>query len=164
MARITINLLAPYVLTLATAFFVFAASHGSTAQAQVPGSCATPVAERIIEVGCYVDANEPLGTLPTEPIFWHIYNFPTRAAADSAKPLHGTVIESFGKPAVCDSHFGLASKVWRACGCNRSTGGLARQALHRSLYGSDVHAWDGRPRARTLGARGILRGIRYSVP
>jgi len=96
-ARMTINPLAPYVLTLATAFLVFAASHGLTAQGQVPGSCATPVAERTSEVGCYVDANEPLGELPTEPIFWHIYNFPTRAAADSAKPLHGTVIESFGK-------------------------------------------------------------------
>jgi hypothetical protein len=55
------------------------------------------VTERISEVGCYVDANEPLGELPTEPIFWHIYNFPSRAAADSAKPLHWTVIESFGK-------------------------------------------------------------------
>jgi|SRR5450631_1003470 len=56
-----------------------------------------PVAERTSEVACYVDANESLGDLPKEPIFWHIYNFPTRVAAESAKPPHGTVVESFGK-------------------------------------------------------------------
>jgi quercetin dioxygenase-like cupin family protein len=82
---------------LSVAFIWLAVTCGRNAEAQVPGSCATPVAERANEVGCYVDANELLGELPKEPIFWHIYSYPTRVAAESARPLHGTVIESFGK-------------------------------------------------------------------
>jgi len=100
--------LAPYKLALVTLFLVLATSQRATAETQVPGSCATPVAERTSEVGCYVDANESLGDLPQEPIFWHIYNFPTRVAAESAKPPHGTVVESFGKNRL----YAIATSDW----------------------------------------------------
>lgn len=70
---------------------------GPTAGAHVPGGDTTSVGERSSDVGCYVDANEPLGELPKEPIFWHLYNYPTRLAAKAAKPPHGTVVECFGK-------------------------------------------------------------------
>jgi quercetin dioxygenase-like cupin family protein len=82
---------------------------GPTTMAQIPGSCTTPVAERTTDVGCYVDANEVLGGLPTQPIFWHLYNYPTRAAAESAKPPHGTVVESFGKVWL----YAIATAGWR---------------------------------------------------
>jgi quercetin dioxygenase-like cupin family protein len=63
--------------------------------AQVPGGCTTPVGERTSDVGCYLDATEVLGELPQIPLFWHLYNYPTRAAADAAKGPRGTVVESF---------------------------------------------------------------------
>jgi len=69
----------------------------STTFAQVPGACATPVSERTGPVGYYTDSNEVLGELPKAPIFWHMYNYPTRDAAESARPSHGTVVEAFGK-------------------------------------------------------------------
>ena len=65
--------------------------------AQVPGGCNTPVSQRTSEVGCYLTATEVLGALPQGPLFWHLYVYPTRAAADAAKGPRGTVVESFGK-------------------------------------------------------------------
>jgi hypothetical protein len=63
--------------------------------APVPGGCDTPVGERTSEVGCYLDATELLGELPRVPLFWHLYNYPTRAAAEANKGPRGTVVESF---------------------------------------------------------------------
>jgi quercetin dioxygenase-like cupin family protein len=77
---------------------VRAALHSTTAvSAQVPGGCNTPVSERTSDVGCYLDATKDLGELPQVPLFWYLYNYPTRAAAEAAKPPHGTVVESFEK-------------------------------------------------------------------
>jgi quercetin dioxygenase-like cupin family protein len=41
--------------------------------------------------------SEDLGELPQAPIFWHLYNYPSRTAAEAAKGPRGTVIEAFGK-------------------------------------------------------------------
>ena len=57
-----------------------------------------PVSERTGEVGCWITANTSLGLLPKEPIYWHLYTYPTRAEAESAKGPRGTVVESLGKP------------------------------------------------------------------
>jgi quercetin dioxygenase-like cupin family protein len=65
--------------------------------AEVPGGCNTPAGERTSEVGCYLDATELLGELPQGPLFWHLYNYPTRAAAEAAKGSRGTVVESFDR-------------------------------------------------------------------
>ena len=68
-----------------------------TASAQIPGACTTPANERATEVGCYLTATEALGTLGQARLFWHLYTYPTRAAAEAAKGPLGTVVESFGK-------------------------------------------------------------------
>ena len=53
---------------------------------------------RSSEVGCYLTATETLSNLPADDLFWHLYEYPTRAAADAAKPQSfGTVAESLGK-------------------------------------------------------------------
>src|SRR5207302_30779 len=65
--------------------------------AQVPGGCNTPVSQRTSEAGCYLTATEALGALPQGPLFWHLYLYPTRAAAEAAKGQRGTVVESFEK-------------------------------------------------------------------
>ena len=50
--------------------------------AQVPGGCETAVSERTTEVGCYLVASEDLGELPKAPLYWHLYNYPTRSLAE----------------------------------------------------------------------------------
>lgn len=78
--------------------------------AQVPGGCNTPVSQRTSEVGCYVAATESLGALPQDPLFWHLYVYPTRAAAAAAKGVRATVVESFGKVWL----YTIAGSEWRA--------------------------------------------------
>lgn len=56
-----------------------------------------PVNQRTGEVGCWITANASLGKLPREPIFWHLYTYPTHAQAEAAKGPRGTVVESLGK-------------------------------------------------------------------
>ena len=56
-----------------------------------------PVSQRTGEVGCWITANAELGQLPQEPIFWHLYTYPTRTEAEAAKGQRGTVVESLGK-------------------------------------------------------------------
>jgi quercetin dioxygenase-like cupin family protein len=78
--------------------------------AQVPGGCNTPVSQRASEVGCYLTATELLGALPQGPLFWHLYVYPTRAAAETAKGPGGTVVESFDKVWL----YTIAESEWRA--------------------------------------------------
>src|SRR6185295_20140385 len=45
-----------------------------------------PVAERAgRKLGCFVTPTETLGKLPKGPLYWHLYRYPSRAAAESAK-------------------------------------------------------------------------------
>jgi quercetin dioxygenase-like cupin family protein len=77
---------------------------------RVPGGCDVPVAARTKEVGCYLVATETLEKLPPGDVFWHLYEYPTRAAADAAKPRSfGTVAESLGKVWL----YVIAAKDWR---------------------------------------------------
>lgn len=83
--------------------------------AQVPGGCNTPVSQRTTEVGCYLTATELLGALPRGPLFWHLYVYPSRAAAEVAKGPRGTVVESFEKVWL----YTIAESEWRASGGER---------------------------------------------
>lgn len=80
-----------------------------TAHAQLPGPCELPVSQRTSNIGCWVAANEELGTLSREAVFWHLYTFPNRSAAEAMKPARGTVLESFGKTWL----FAIAESDWR---------------------------------------------------
>ena len=63
----------------------------------IPGRCAD-APKRPSEVGCYLIASQPIERLPDEPVFWHIYSYGTRAAAEAAKSdSSSAVAESFGK-------------------------------------------------------------------
>jgi hypothetical protein len=75
-------------LPLITWLLVSATATGAV-WAQVPGGCNTPVSQRTSEVGCYLTATEVLGALPQGPLFWHLYLYPTRAAAEAAKGQRG---------------------------------------------------------------------------
>ena len=82
------------------ALLVFTAA----AAAQPPGvmpdrirGCATPVADRRTEVGCYTTAETPLGPLPAGQWFWHIQSYATRAEAAAARGPRSTVVEVQGR-------------------------------------------------------------------
>lgn len=81
----------------------------------VPGGCDTPVKERTSEVGCYLLATEALGTLPQGPVFWHLYSYATRSAAEATRGPRGTVVESLGKIWL----YTIAEQGWRPAGGER---------------------------------------------
>ena len=89
--------------------FLFVAGRAS-AQVVPPGGCETPVAERRSEVGYYLITTAPIGTLSDAPVAWHLDQYPTKTAAETAKGARGTVVESFGKIWL----FTIESPSWRA--------------------------------------------------
>jgi quercetin dioxygenase-like cupin family protein len=97
------------VVLIVWSLMVMAFAATELASAQVPGACNTPVSQRLSEVGCYLTASAVLGSLGPGPVFWHLYTYPTRAAAEAAKGPHGTVVESFGKAWL----YTIAGEGWR---------------------------------------------------
>jgi quercetin dioxygenase-like cupin family protein len=85
------------------------------AAAPPPGGCEMPARERASEIGCWLTAVEPLGVLPGTPLFWHLDQFSSRAAAEAAKGPRGTVVESFGRVLL----YTIAEEGWRPTGGRR---------------------------------------------
>lgn len=85
------------------------------ASAPPPGACEVPASERTDEIGCYLTAVEPLGTLPEAPMFWHLYQYSSHADAEAAKGPRGTVVESFGRVLLHT----IAEEGWRPAGGER---------------------------------------------
>jgi mannose-6-phosphate isomerase-like protein (cupin superfamily) len=93
----TLARLIPALLTVLAATTSFAATDPPKSDISAEVKC-VPVAQRgDKELGCFVLANKELGSLPDEPLYWHLYVYQTRVAADAAKGDVGTVVESFGK-------------------------------------------------------------------
>src|SRR5690348_14981452 len=63
-----------------------------------------PVSERTQEEGCYVLANDALDSLPSGPLYWHLYAYPNKAAASQAKKTSTEAVTmSFGKASLFNS-------------------------------------------------------------
>jgi quercetin dioxygenase-like cupin family protein len=74
-----------------------------------PGGCAEPP-RRPSEIGCYLSAVQRVEKLPGEPLYWHLYTYPTPAAAERAKTESlSTVVESLDKVWL----FTIANAQWR---------------------------------------------------
>lgn len=87
-------------LALASCTSAGAGPHGLMHQpraANVPGGCSDPAAGRNDRVGCYLTATHELGRLPSTPLFWHVYTFPDRRAAEAERTGRGIVVEAFGQ-------------------------------------------------------------------
>jgi quercetin dioxygenase-like cupin family protein len=69
-----------------------------------------PIGERTSEVGCWIIADDSIGTLPSQQVFWHLVTYPSRAEAEAAKGPRATVIESLGKVWL----FTIAEAEWRS--------------------------------------------------
>ena len=80
-----------------------------------PGPLCLPASQRNGEIGCWILAQESLGQLSQAPLFWHLDTYPSRAAAEAAKSLRGTVVESLGKVWL----FTIAEAGWRPTGGER---------------------------------------------
>jgi hypothetical protein len=79
------------------------------AGASIPGGCADPP-KSPSAVGCYLIATRPIEKLPDEPVFWHLYSYPTVAAAEAAKSESSSAVaESFDRVWL----FTIASEQWR---------------------------------------------------
>lgn len=76
------------------------------------GVCVPASARAGRDVGCFIIAEQRVGTLGPAPVFWHVTRYASRAAADSDRHRTGTVIEAF------DSVWMLtvADSTWRAPG------------------------------------------------
>jgi hypothetical protein len=89
------------------------AAHAALAQmagTRVQGGCEVLASQRAKETGCYLLAKQPLRKLPAKEVFWHLYAYPTRAAAEAARSgSAGTVVESLGKIWL----FTIAGSNWR---------------------------------------------------
>jgi quercetin dioxygenase-like cupin family protein len=78
---------------------------------KIPGGCDVPVTQRTGATGCYLTATLPLPLLPSVPVFWHVYSYPSRAAADAVeKQPASIVVESLGRTWL----FAIADAQWRA--------------------------------------------------
>jgi hypothetical protein len=75
-----------------------------------PTCCTMRVSDRTREEGCYVLANDELDSLPSGPLYWHLYTYPNMTAASEAKETSTeTVVMSFGKAWL----FNIAPASWR---------------------------------------------------
>jgi len=88
---------------------------GQSLHAQAPGGCNEPAANHAGKPGCYFTASQPLASIPSGPAYWHLYNYPTRAAAEADKGPNGTIVESFGKIWL----YTIAEHAWRPAGGER---------------------------------------------
>lgn len=75
----------------------------------VPGRCEVPRPGPPDAVGCYLAGTDVFGAAPATPLFWHIDQYRTRAAAEAARRAHGTVVEAHGQVWL----FTLADSTWR---------------------------------------------------
>src|SRR4051812_17576629 len=76
----------------ALSFLSLTAGLGAAEKPLPPDVHCDPVAERgDRKLGCFVTGSELLGELPKTPLYWHLYEYPSRAAADSARSKQGSV-------------------------------------------------------------------------
>ena len=79
-------------------------------QSEGTGGGCIPVSERAgRQFGCFVTASEVLGELGDGPVYWHLSQYPSRAAAEGAHVAGSTVVESLGSAWL----FAIADFGWR---------------------------------------------------
>ena len=92
-----------------------AAALAAEPPAPVPEVRCIPAANADRKLGCFVTGSREMGKLPQAPVFWHIFEYPTRAAAEAAKGKEGVVVDSYGKWWV----LAVAGSEWNVSGGKR---------------------------------------------
>ena len=75
----------------------FSCAHLGAQGVAAKGDTCKPVSQRTQEVGCWILADDPIGSLKSPHVFWHLDAYPNRAAAMADKGPRGIVVESLGK-------------------------------------------------------------------
>jgi len=92
-----------------------ASTHVASTTVPVPGACEARRTGPADAPGCYHTGTEPLGVVSATPLYWHLDNYPTVAAATAARQGHGTVAEAHGRVWL----FTIAEADWRPQGGQR---------------------------------------------
>ena len=66
--------------------------------------------------GLFLTAEAQLGILPAQPLYWHIYEYTSRAAAEAVRGDRGTAAEVFGRHWL----YTIADEQWRPAAGERS--------------------------------------------
>ena len=84
-------------------------SSPSSAVSDPNRGCQLPVSQRTSDAGCWLTVEIPLGLVSESVLFWHLYRYPTAAAAQGARGPRGVVTQSF------DTHwvFTIAVRDWQ---------------------------------------------------
>jgi len=153
----TLARLVPALLTVLVATISFAGADEPKADISAEVKC-VPVAQRgDEELGCYILANKQLGSLPDEPLYWHLYVYQTRAAADAAKGDVGTVVASFGKVLIACRRERILEPIRRSTPLpRRASANQPWWQLHRRVHGSDLPPWHEIPRSPSSGPRSLV--------
>jgi hypothetical protein len=68
------------------------------AQEEGTGGRCVPIAERgERQYGCYIIGREPVGSLPSGEVYWHIERFPGLASAKAAAGQRSAAVQAFGE-------------------------------------------------------------------
>jgi quercetin dioxygenase-like cupin family protein len=90
------------------------AAHVGLAQlpgTRIPGGCDVPVAQRTSDTGCYLTATLVLPELPSGPVYWHVYSYPSRAVAETVPQRPASiVVEALGTIWL----FAIGDVAWQA--------------------------------------------------
>jgi len=101
------------ILLISTVLLSAAVCVAQDKPATVPGQVGClPVSARTGELGCWILADESLGALPSDPIFWHLDKFSSLDLAEKAKESNGTTLQALGKAWL----FTIAGANWRPKG------------------------------------------------
>ena len=105
---------AAFVIALCWLAFLVVPSGPLLSQPAAGGVC-RPVSERKTPVGCWIIANDEVGVLGEQEVFWHLDVYQTRAAALAVKGPRGTVAEALGKVWLLS----IEPAGWRSVGAQR---------------------------------------------
>ncbi len=94
---------------------VLQASPSLRSAAGVPGACEQPAQMHTGKVGCYLVATTSLGVFSSPSVYWHLYEYASRAEAEAAAAPRSTVVESQGRMWV----YTIADKEWQSASGKR---------------------------------------------
>ncbi|HTT20914.1 MAG TPA: hypothetical protein VMG82_18415 [Candidatus Sulfotelmatobacter sp.] len=84
------------VMSIAGLAFLLTISQPVASQGVTSGIC-KPASQRAQDIGCWILADDSVGTPMKSPVFWHIDAYSTRAIAEGDKSPTSTIIEVQGK-------------------------------------------------------------------
>lgn len=86
---------AKWILAICCMAFLCGQAVGQGVQAS--GGICKPASQRTQEIGCWILADDSMGSLAKSSLFWHLDTYPTQAAANAEKGQRGVVLAAFGK-------------------------------------------------------------------